>query len=138
MHITLEADYALRIVDTLARSPDRMKAKAISEIACVTLRFSLKILRKLTACGIVRSYQGVYGGYELAKPMEEISVYEVLESIDGPLMLNRCVLESGTCNRTPDKKCPYHHWFVRFTDQMRAQLSDIKIANVVKGSEVVA
>ena len=47
MHITLESDYAVRIVSRLARQGGRMDAKRIAEETGVTLRFSLKILRKL-------------------------------------------------------------------------------------------
>jgi len=123
VHITLEADYALRIVDTLAHSPQRMEAKAISERTKVTLRFSMKILRKLVASGIVRSYRGAGGGYEIARPLSEVSVYQVLEVIDGPLTLNRCVLVDHACSRVPDKGCPYHDLFSRLTDQLKAELS---------------
>ena len=49
MHITLESDYAVRIVYCLAQNGGRMEAAAIAEQTGVTLRFSLKILRKLVA-----------------------------------------------------------------------------------------
>ena len=58
VHITLEADYAVRIVQVLAQSNKRLDAKTISEMTGVTLRFSLKILRKLVAAGIIRSFKG--------------------------------------------------------------------------------
>ena len=59
MHITLESDYATRIAYCLAKAPGRMDAKSISEETGVTLRFSLKILRKLVASGIVKSCKAV-------------------------------------------------------------------------------
>ncbi|MDD7646743.1 MAG: Rrf2 family transcriptional regulator, partial [Ruminococcus bromii] len=52
MHMTLEADYAVRIVEFLAVHPERIDAKTISEKTNVTLRFTLKILRTLVADGI--------------------------------------------------------------------------------------
>ena len=75
MHITLESDYAVRIVYCLAQNGGRMEAAAIAEQTGVTLRFSLKILRKLVAGELVKSYKGAGGGYELAKdPKESLSV----------------------------------------------------------------
>ena len=74
MHITLESDYAVRIVYCLAQNGGRMEAAAIAEQTGVTLRFSLKILRKLVAGELVKSYKGAGGGYELAKDPKEISV----------------------------------------------------------------
>ena len=78
MYITLEADYAVRIVDCLARNAIRMDAKTLAAHTGVTLRFSLKILRKLVAEGIIRSYKGTQGGYELAIPAQEISLGRVI------------------------------------------------------------
>ncbi|MDR2909296.1 MAG: Rrf2 family transcriptional regulator, partial [Oscillospiraceae bacterium] len=61
MRITLEADYAIRIIDTLARQGVRVEARTIAEKSQVTLRFSLKILRKLVAAGLVKSFKGAQG-----------------------------------------------------------------------------
>ena len=81
MHITLESDYAVRIVSRLARQGGRMDAKRIAEETGVTLRFSLKILRKLVTGGLVRSYQGTKGGYALARPAKDISLCDVIETV---------------------------------------------------------
>ena len=91
MYITLEADYAVRIVDCLAQHQMRMDAKSLSAATGVTLRFALKILRKLVAEGIVRSYKGTQGGYELARPAGEIALGEVIEIVEGPIVISRCV-----------------------------------------------
>ena len=95
MYITLEADYAVRIVNCLAKNGSRMDAKALSAATGVTLRFSLKILRKLVAQGIVRSYKGTQGGYELARAPQEIPLGEVIETVEGPITISRCVGGDG-------------------------------------------
>lgn len=56
MHMTLEADYAVRIVEFLAMHPEKIDAKTISEKTNVTLRFTLKILRTLVADEIGRAH----------------------------------------------------------------------------------
>jgi len=131
MHITLETDYAIRIVDCLARSPGRVGAKIISEKAHVTLRFSLKILRKLVAAGIVRSFKGAQGGYELARNTADITVYDILETIEGPYVLNRCQIDSNPCTRIENKKCPYHYLFQHISDQVQAELKSVSISSIV-------
>ena len=77
MHMTLEADYAVRIVEFLAMHAERVDAKTIAEKTNVTLRFTLKILRTLVADGIVCSYKGAKGGYRLAQPPQEITLRRV-------------------------------------------------------------
>lgn len=131
MHITLETDYAIRIVDCLARSSGRVGAKTISEKAHVTLRFSLKILRKLVSSGIVRSFKGAQGGYELAKNAADITVYDILETIEGPYVLNRCLLDNNVCTRVPDKKCPYHYLFEHISGKVQAELKLVTISSIV-------
>lgn len=131
MHITLETDYAVRIVDCLARADGRMGAKAISEKACVTLRFSLKILRKLVASGIVRSYKGAQGGYEIARPLDQISVNDILETIEGPFTLNRCQFRDYQCTRTGDKHCAYHYLFAQISEQVKERLDEVTISHIV-------
>ena len=59
MRITHEADYAIRVTYCLALTGGKQCAKDISELTGVTLRFALKILRKLTQSGITKSYKGV-------------------------------------------------------------------------------
>ena len=84
MHITQESDYAVRIVYCLAKCGTRRDARGISEEMCVTLRFSLKILGKLVSSGIVESYKGNRGGYELARPASEITLKDVIDAVEGP------------------------------------------------------
>ena len=97
MHMTLEADYAVRIVEFLAVNPGRADAKTISERTSVTLRFTLKILRTLVSDGIVRSYKGAKGGYELAKSPKEITLRSVIEAVEGPYMI--CLLYTSPSPR---------------------------------------
>lgn len=90
MHLTLEADYAVRIVDKLAIENKKIDAHTISEQTNVPLRFALKILRKLVASGAVKSYKGAHGGYMIAKDPKDITLREVIEAVEGPFMISRC------------------------------------------------
>ena len=58
MRITLESDYALRIVSALARRNEIVDAKALSDEVSVTQRFTLKILHKLVNGELIKSYKG--------------------------------------------------------------------------------
>lgn len=107
MHITLETDYAVRIVNCLVINNKRLDAKSISEQTNVTLRFSLKILRKLVSSGVVKSFKGAQGGYELNRPAKDISLYDIVETIEGEYTFCRCLQEGYTCieHRDEDDGC---------------------------------
>lgn len=97
MTITREADYALRITVLLAKEGKLMDAKEIAEQSLVPYRFTLKILRKLVQAGITKSYRGVNGGYILDRAPEDVTLQEVIETIDGPIAVNRCIAEPEIC-----------------------------------------
>ena len=99
MRMTLEADYAVRIVECLTLAGKRCDAASIAEQTQVPLRFSLKILRKLVQEGLVASYKGAHGGYCLARPAREITLRQVLEAVEGPYVLSRCQRDGGCCER---------------------------------------
>jgi len=123
MHITLEADYAVRIVACLSTEGKRLDAKTISDKTCVTLRFALKILRKLVSNRIVKSFKGTQGGYELAKPPEEITLKEVIETVEGTYMLNRCLDESNPCSRGASGVCKCQEAFKVISDLVNDKLN---------------
>ena len=122
MHITVEADYAVRIVHCLCDADGKMDAQKISDATCVSLRFALKILRKLVTAGIAKSFKGAKGGYMLAKNPGEITLREVVELVEGEYRFNRCIDGEYPCNHTPDKKCPYHDVFRQISEMVREKL----------------
>ena len=114
MRITQEADYAIRICIVLDLIGEKTGATEIAEKACITQGFALKILRKLTGAGIVRSYKGAYGGYELARDAKTLTALEIIEAIDGNR--ERYLYEAGDL---------LYHLLV-LTEQMGCSLSDLE------------
>mgnify|MGYP003371780041 FL=1 len=126
MHITLESDYAIRIVNCLCKSGVRMDARKISESTGVTLRFALKILRKLVASGIVKSFKGMQGGYELAKKPNEITLKEVIETVEGSYVLSRCLNPGFECtNDHSDGPCRFHAVFAEISRDVAKRLDAV-------------
>ena len=97
MTITREADYALRITALLSKAGKLVDAKEIAEQSLVPYRFTLKILRKLVQAGVAKSYRGVNGGYIIDRLPEEVTLKEIIEIIDGPIAVNRCIAEPEIC-----------------------------------------
>lgn len=128
MHITLEADYAIRIIDCLTASEERCCAKTLSEKTGVSPRFTLKILGKLCLAGLVCSRKGIRGGYELKRRPEEISLKDVIEAIDGPIVISRCQA-SRTCNRVGDpEQCVFYSIFFDLSEAISDRLASFTFA----------
>lgn len=141
MRITNESDYALRILYVLSSSnndgaPVVINAADIAERADVSLRFALKILRKLSLAGIITSKKGSSGGYYLQKNPSAISLGEIIETIEGQIHITNCTQSDYECPRSsnPDDPCRYHHIFCELTHGLRDQLYSINLTNVLNGN----
>ena len=122
MYITLETDYAVRIVAELCKNNEKLDAKTISTNTSVPLRFAVKILRKLVSLDLVRSYQGVNGGYRINKAPKDISLKTVVEAIEGTDCFSRCLAPDGICNRGASGKCCNQRAFADITEQVNKLL----------------
>jgi Rrf2 family protein len=100
MQITRQADYAMRAVLYLAKlGPDRRAATShIAEEQKIPPSFLAKIVSQLSVAGLLQTSRGARGGVSLARSPENISFLEVVEAIDGPILLNECVTDGGSCS----------------------------------------
>ena len=132
MRITLESDYALRIITALALHNDVVDAKTLSDETYVTQRFTLKILHKLVIGRLVESFKGAKGGYKLSVPAQNITLKDVIELIDGPIAIARCLESRELCSMNRDKSmCAYHHIFETISADMAVKLDGITINDVI-------
>lgn len=136
MYITQEADYAVRIIGCLAKDGGRRDARSISEETCVTLRFSLKILGKLSGAGLVRSYKGNRGGYELAHAPSDITLRDVLVAVEGPFAISRCQHE-GECSRGAHGVCGFQQVYNRISGSVEEQLRAVNFAQLLENEAEV-
>jgi Rrf2 family protein len=108
MQITRQADYAIRAVRYLARQGENQRA-ATSTVARemkIPPSFLAKIISQLSIAGLLHTSRGARGGVSLARDAKEISLLDVVEAIDGPILLNECVGDPDGCQFTED--CAMH------------------------------
>lgn len=108
MQITRQADYALRAMLYLARlgPNERAATKKIAEVQKIPPSFLAKIISQLSVAGLIKTTRGAHGGVVLSRSTKEISLLDVVEAIDGPIALNECTVESGSCDMGGN--CPLH------------------------------
>lgn len=133
MKITQETDYAFRILLFLGRlgQGTKVDAKTISDTEGVTLRFTLKILRKLTISRIVVSFRGVNGGYALNNSPSKISMKEVIEAIEGPIYLNKCLYDEKNCNLARSAGCKLHKTFSGVQQKIVEEFENISLQDIL-------
>ena len=132
MGITQECDYALRVVLFLSEKEfdEKVESKIISETLNIPLRFLLKLLRKLTIAGILNSHRGIDGGYSLAKNPQDISMKDVIEIVDGPFYINRCLYDSAYCSLNRSNTCNIHQVLNKIQIQLDEDLQKINFNDI--------
>ncbi|MBU3161739.1 Rrf2 family transcriptional regulator [Clostridium frigoris] len=135
MKITQEADYGLRVVIYLCKLGygEKVESKVISEKEGIPQRFLLKLLRKLIQADIIKSYRGVKGGYAINKLPQQINLRDVIEAIDGPICVNRCVTEPSFCNLNKSGVCIVHKAMTKVQKKLNAELESINFKQLVDG-----
>ena len=131
MKITREADYALRIIAMLADENRQIEAKAIAEKNDIPYRFTLKILRKIVQAGIIKSYRGVNGGYVLNKKPSEITLKDVIETIDGKIARNKCMENPESCKN--NGICKVQRKLYKVQKVLADEMSKITFQDVLDG-----
>ncbi|HSE39742.1 MAG TPA: Rrf2 family transcriptional regulator [Acidobacteriota bacterium] len=136
--LSLEGDYALRSIIYLACQPSE-KITYVSEIAreqLIPINFLFKILRKLVKRDLVKSFRGPNGGYMLARSPSEITFLEVIEAIDGPVVVNRCLSEATRCLLEPS--CKMLNAWQRIQEHITDELTSLTISDLLKPAKVGA
>jgi Rrf2 family protein len=133
MQITRQADYAVRAVLHLASNGDQRTATSmIAEEQHIPPSFLAKIVSQLSIAGLLHTSRGARGGVTLARAAKEITLLEVVEAIDGPIQLNECVGENGTCSF--DENCPLRPVWCEAQEELVSRLKNTNFADmVVKG-----
>ena len=132
MRLQVSTDYAIRILHFLHANQEGLStAMTISQSIGITYPFFIKIANQLKKKGLLNAVQGRNGGYCLARPGEEISLYDVFWSIEGDLILNRCLQDDKFCSRVKPENCGFHSYFQELQDKLIDALSGKSIADFV-------
>ena len=130
MQITRQADYAVRAVHYLAQLEPEQRA-ATSQIAQeqhIPPSFLAKIVSQLSVAGLLQTSRGARGGVSLARPAEEISLLDVVEAIDGPILLNECVGDNGS-NCVFGDNCPMRPVWCEAQSELVVRLKNASFAH---------
>ena len=102
IRISTKGRYGTRIMLELGLNQGKgtMLLKDIAKKQNISVRYLEQIIPGLKAAGLINSSRGAHGGYALAKSPPEITLREILYSVEGPLCLVECIKTPDICDRT--------------------------------------
>lgn len=100
LRLSQAGDYAIRgVLHLAAHDPGTiLLVREVAEARSIPRAFLAKIFQMLARSGVLRSHQGSGGGFSLARPADDITLLEVVEAIEGKILLHECIL-SEACER---------------------------------------
>ncbi len=105
-------------------------AKTIATKEDISYQLCCKLMQKLNKAGLVQSCMGVKGGFELTREPAKINLLEIVETIQGPLSVNRCVLKEGVCGN--QSNCPVNHSFSELQGLMKGNLRETTLQDLIE------
>jgi len=128
-------DYALRLMVGLARHGDdaAVSTRVLAQEQGVSYQLACKLMQQLQDAGMVQSSMGPKGGFRLSREPAWISLREIIEAIQGPLSLNRCLLQEACCPR--QDVCPVRAKIGDLQDRMGEYLGGITLAELAQGRD---
>ena len=126
MQITRQADYAIRAVRYLAKQgpTQRSATSTVAQEMKIPPSFLAKIISQLSIAGLLHTSRGARGGVTLARDAKEISLLDVVEAIDGPILLNECVGDPADCDFSDD--CLVHPIWVEAQQALVKRLRETR------------
>jgi Rrf2 family protein len=134
VRITAKADYAVRAAVELAaaeKTGKPVKGEQLAGAQGIPQNFLENILTELRRAGIIRTRRGAEGGYQLARPADEISVADVLRAVEGPLAAVQGIRPDelsygGAAERLPDV-------WVALRASLRDVLEHVSVGDIARG-----
>jgi Rrf2 family protein len=126
--IRRDTDYAFRLAAQLVNAYDgdtALSARVLAEDNNVSYTLACKILQKMTHAGIVESVMGPKGGFRLAKNPKKIHFGQLIEAVQGPVSVNKCLLGGFKCPLK--KKCPAHPKMADLQNQIDEFLNELTL-----------
>lgn len=134
MQLTLESEYAIKTMLHLAEKSDS-KLITIDEIATIQKipeKFLRKIIPKLCNARLVKTIKGKNGGITLARDGSTITPLDIIQAVEGPIILNKCLIDEEFCFNT--RWCSVRTIWCDLLVEMKRKLSSKSIKELTEES----
>jgi Rrf2 family transcriptional regulator, cysteine metabolism repressor len=140
MLFSTKAEYGVRLMVELGRQPgsEPVALSAVAEAERLPLSYLEHLVAKLRHAGLVRSTRGAHGGYQLARPADEITMDEVVEALEGQIAPMECFYETPEgkvlCSHETDgdRACATKLLWTRVQGGVNKALSGTSLADLVE------
>lgn len=132
MQLNITTDYSIRIILYLAIKKEVTSSILIARDMGIPGKYLINLGAKLKYAGLVNTHKGKHGGYSLAKPPEDISIYDILLASEETIKINRCLEQDRYCSRDGAKSCQVRRFYCVAQEKMETYFKSITIADMME------
>ena len=140
MKLSKKSEYGLRAILDLAAHADEgaVRLKDLADRNNIPLKFLEQIFLTLRNAGVVRSQVGAHGGYMLSRPAEEITLGQVIRTLDGTIAPVGCVSKIAyeLCTCPDERACPLRAAMNQVRDAIVAVVDYTSLADAISRAKI--
>jgi len=122
-------DYAVVVLTQMGRHGTVHTVSSLAESTGIPAPTVAKLLKPLTAAGLVASHRGVNGGYSLSLAPEDVTVAAIITALEGPIAVTECVSEADTLCGV-ERLCPMRGNWEKINRAVRRALEEVTLADM--------
>lgn len=130
MKLSTRGRYGLRAICYIAENQDKgyISVSEISEKLNLSENYLEQLVRMLKKDSLIKSSRGPKGGYKINKNLDEITIGQILRSLEGDMTTSECVSGKVIC----DEKCDAYDLFTKLDYLINSAIDSITLENIVK------
>ena len=134
LKINRQTDYAVRVVLALAKRGEgvRLSSTAIQQEMLIPKAFMTRIVAQLAREGLVNAFPGRDGGLMLPRPASQITLKDVVEVFEGPILLSECMQATDEDDCPFQASCPVRSKWGRVQTAMIREMASITFESLAK------
>ncbi len=139
LRINRQTDYAVRVVLALAKRGEGIKLSTseIQQEMLIPPAFMSRIVAQLARTGLLNTFPGREGGLMLPRPAAQITLKDVVEAFEGPIILSACMQAKGEDDCPFRANCPVRTRWGRVQAAMLREMASVTFDDLAKESLAV-
>lgn len=135
MQLKITTDYSIRAMLYLAANPGRtVTGSETAEAMEIPPDYIRSVLGPLKRAGLITASRGSGGGWMLACPPDQITLYQIVSLSEATMRINRCMEEDGYCSRQAVGTCPVRRLYGALQQQMETALRTCTLETLLQTS----
>jgi Rrf2 family protein len=139
LKINRQTDYAVRVLLALAKAGEgtRLSSSIIQQEMLIPSALMARIAARLARAGLISTFPGRDGGLMLPRPASQITLRDVVEAFEGPILLSECLQFKGEDDCPFQSNCPVRSKWGRVQVAMLREMAAITFEQLVQEAQGV-